>query len=35
MKKFQEPQVEVMKFEVEDIVTTSDPTPAMIGDCLS
>lgn len=33
MKKFQEPQVEVMKFEVEDIVTTSDP--AMIGDCLS
>lgn len=32
MKKYQEPQVEVVSFDVEDVVTTSEIT--LIGDCL-
>lgn len=32
MKEFQEPQVEIVSFTVEDIVTTS--TMSYIGDCL-
>lgn len=35
MKMFQEPQIEVMTFAVEDVVTTSTTEPELIGDCVS
>lgn len=38
MKKFEKPSVEVIAFNVEDIITTSggEPElPAMIGDCIA
>lgn len=36
MKKYQEPQIEVVPFAVEDVVTTSTEEPEMIGDfCFS
>lgn len=34
MKKFLEPEVEVVSFAVADIVTTSDDGMSFIGDCL-
>lgn len=34
MKKYQEPQIEVEIFAVEDIVTTSEEDMKFIGDCL-
>ena len=39
MKNFMEPQIEVVTFAVEDIVTTSNEVPettemTFIGDCL-
>lgn len=33
MKKFQEPEIEVVSFAVEDVVTTSNEQN-YIGDCL-
>lgn len=37
MKKFQEPEIQVMSFMAEDIVTTStdETLPQLINDCLS
>lgn len=34
MKLFQEPQLEVVTFTVEDVVTTSENYPPLIGDCI-
>lgn len=39
MKKFLEPQIEVVTFAVEDVITSSTPTEesggmTFIGDCL-
>ena len=31
MKKFVAPELEVEKFNVEDIITTSDPTEPTVG----
>ena len=34
MKKFEIPAIEAIRFEVKDIITTSEEElPAMIGDC--
>lgn len=35
MKQFQEPQIEVISLNIEDVVTTSTPEMTFIGDCLS
>ncbi len=38
MKQFQEPQIEVISLNIEDVVTTStestEPEMTFIGDCL-
>lgn len=37
MKKFVAPEVEIIKFAIEDVITASgDPDiPLMVGDCVS
>jgi len=36
MKKYQMPEIEIISFEVADVVTTSNTTdePTFIGDCV-
>ena len=34
MKFFEEPKLDVMKFAMEDVITTSEEEPPMIGDCI-
>ena len=34
MKKFEVPAIEAIRFEVKDIITTSEEVLTYIGDCL-